>query len=405
MLSRYRKSLVSLFRRVHVLEADRVGKRLLALEIQEELLVRIGRAERRIRKARAANVQVKRSLSQRGNTRDASARLKALHQRRLDYISAQKTLITTLRSIGDAVAFIYGDRHELKQLVRDEDAGFITGKRGTRLERGILRAAFKWGATVVMNDLTNNLRYGDITAFRPDLWPDGDSPIMLIEAKSGRGGNRQRAERQLQATKEIMEYIRTNQRETEEGRYLRVEAKERSQHHFEAVTRLIKDLPEKGWSAAEIEPGLHYVVVSCAAPEDAIPQAFGFLKNSARQWIIINANDHKNVARGYYPFPLCIRDADSLFQFYSGEFVINVLVDLSHVNQSVAAENIKSNRWLAVGKWCPESPMKIGASGMSRPALSDILRGEFLSLRWFIDHILLGPMADTMNRLVEEPAP
>ena len=39
MLGRYRKSLVSLFQRVHELEADRVGKRLLALQIQEQLLV------------------------------------------------------------------------------------------------------------------------------------------------------------------------------------------------------------------------------------------------------------------------------------------------------------------------------------------------------------------------------
>jgi hypothetical protein len=105
MLGRYKKSVLSLFRRVHELEADRGGNRLLALEIQEELLARISRAERRIRKARAANVEVKRSRSQRGNTRDASARLKGMHQRGLHYISIQKSLITALRSIGDAVAF------------------------------------------------------------------------------------------------------------------------------------------------------------------------------------------------------------------------------------------------------------------------------------------------------------
>ena len=154
-----------------------------------------------------------------------------------------------------------------------------------------------------MNDLTNNLRRGDITIFRPDLWPDGDSPIMLIEAKSGRGGNRQRAERQQQAAKEIMSYIHTDQRETEEGRYLRIEAKERSQHHFEAITRLVKNLPAKGWNAAEIEPGLHYLVISCKAPNDVIPQAFEFLKGTARQWLAIDANNLKGSALGYYPFP------------------------------------------------------------------------------------------------------
>ena len=304
MLGRYRKSLVSLFQRVHELEADRVGKRLLALQIQEQLLVRISRAESRIRNARAVNVHVKRNLSQRGKTREVSAKLKDTHQRGLDYISTQKSLIMTLRSIGDAVAFIYGDRHELKQLARSEDAGFITGKQGTRLERAILRASFKWGATVVMNDLTNNLRRGDITIFRPDLWPDGDSPIMLVEAKSGRGGNRQRAERQQQAAKEIMNYIHTDQRETEEGRYLRIEAKEKSRHHFEAITRLLKSLSAKGWNGAEVEPGLHYVVISCNAPNTAIRQALEFLEGTARQWLVIDANDLKGAVLGYYPFRL-----------------------------------------------------------------------------------------------------
>ena len=45
MMKRYRKALVSLYSRVHELEAARVEKRLLALEIQEELLLRIVRAE------------------------------------------------------------------------------------------------------------------------------------------------------------------------------------------------------------------------------------------------------------------------------------------------------------------------------------------------------------------------
>ncbi len=327
-----------------------------------------------------------------------------MHQRGLDYISAQKSLLTTLRSIGDAVAFIYGDKHELKQLARGEDAGFITGKEGTRLERAILRASFKWGATVVMNDLTNNLRRGDFTVFRPDLWPNGDSPIMLIEAKSGRGGNRQRAERQQQAAKEIMSYIHTDQRETEEVRSFRIAVKERSRHHFEAITRLIRNLPARGWNAAEIEPGLYYSVVSCKAPSDVIAQAFEFLKGTARQWLVINVNDFKSFALGYYPFPLCILDAGCLFRFYNGELVINILVDISHVSQVVAAKSIgielTDNAW----KIIPLEPNESWGERYVTPRAVGQLAGEFLSLRWFIDHMLLGQMAEAMSRLFQEQA-
>ncbi|MDE1883912.1 MAG: hypothetical protein KGH70_08055 [Rhodospirillales bacterium] len=59
MMKHYRKALVSLYSRVHELEAARVEKRRLALEIQEELLLRIVRAEGGIRKVRELSHQIK----------------------------------------------------------------------------------------------------------------------------------------------------------------------------------------------------------------------------------------------------------------------------------------------------------------------------------------------------------
>ena len=402
MLDRYNNCLISLFKRVHELKSDRVGKRLLALEIQEELIVRIGRAESRIRKARNANNYIKFTLSQRGNTREFSSKLKSMYQQGMNYINKQRILITTLRSVGDALAFIYRDRHELKQFVRTEDAGFITGKRGARLERAILRLAFKYGATVVMNDLTNTLRHGDITIFGPDLWPDGDSSVRLIEAKSGQGGNKQRAERQQQAVKEIMTYIHTDQKETEKGLHVRIEARERSEHHFDAITRLLKNLPAKGWDSAEVEPGLRYVVIGCNAG-DAILQAFEFVKGGARDWLIIDANSFKKALLGYYPFPLCIRDAECLFSFYNGNFVINVAVDITHINQVIADHNIRveliDDAWkiifLEVDKDWGERYVMPRAVGR--------FAGEFLSLSWFIDNILLGNVTP-VSRIFQEAA-
>ena len=78
-----------------------------------------------------------------------------------------------------------------------QDAGFISGKVGLKLERNILKTSFKLGATVVMNDLTNTMRHGDFSLFRPDLWPEGGSPALFIETKSGNGGNKKRANRLL----------------------------------------------------------------------------------------------------------------------------------------------------------------------------------------------------------------
>jgi hypothetical protein len=160
MLARYKKGLMKLFKCIHELQSDPLGKRPLALEIQEDLLRRIGRAERLIRKTRAINRDIKATLSQRGNEHEESNALKKRYNAGKVKIDQQKTLLSVLRSIGDAIAFIYGDRWDLEQLAMKEDPGFMTGKRGARFERAILRRCFALGATAVMNDLTHTLRHG-----------------------------------------------------------------------------------------------------------------------------------------------------------------------------------------------------------------------------------------------------
>jgi hypothetical protein len=131
MLARYKKSLLELFKRVHELQSDPLGKRSLALGIQETLLKRIGRAEYLIKTIRKANGKIKMKISHRGNSREQSRELKKLYDAGDTNIDRQKTLISILRSVGDAVAFIYGDRWDLKQLALKQGAGFVTGKRGT----------------------------------------------------------------------------------------------------------------------------------------------------------------------------------------------------------------------------------------------------------------------------------
>jgi len=69
MLTRYKKGLMELFKCVRELQSDPLGKRLLALEIQEELLKTVKRAEYLIKKTRNANREIKAILSQRGNNR------------------------------------------------------------------------------------------------------------------------------------------------------------------------------------------------------------------------------------------------------------------------------------------------------------------------------------------------
>jgi hypothetical protein len=217
VLSRYKSGLIALFARVHRLQADPTGKRLLALEIQEELLLRIGRAERVIRRTRNEIDALKCRLAQRGNDRETSRQIKAQRIGAENKIELQREVLAILRAVGDAIAFIYGDRWDLTQLVKHETSGFITGKRGTRFERRAFRQVFHVtkDAVAVLNDVTHTLRHGDITVFSPTSWPEGR--FGLFELKSGRGGSRSRTARQSEALERVSNYLRTDVRQAEDG--------------------------------------------------------------------------------------------------------------------------------------------------------------------------------------------
>lgn len=129
-------------------------------------------------------------------------------------------LLVIFRYIGDAIAFTYIDKWDIKPMAFKESAGYLSGKKGARLERKILRESFSMGVIAILNDLTNCIRYGDITVPR-----DGKVRI-LIEAKSGRKGRiDDRYERQREQAKNIINYLDTDQTQSLYGKeqtYLRV---------------------------------------------------------------------------------------------------------------------------------------------------------------------------------------
>jgi hypothetical protein len=402
MLTRHKKWLLALFQQVNELRSDPLNKRLLALEIQEELLRRIGLAERLIRRIRSENRLTKKTLAQRNTQRDVARNAKVRHLAGEQRIAQQRILISILRSIGDSIAFIYGDRWDLKQMVLKEESGFITGKRGTRLERKILRKSFEVGATVVMNDLTHTLRHGDITVFRPDLWPEGGSPLLLIEAKSGRGGGNARKYRQLAAAKQVFDYLTADTREADGGIWQRVSVKEHPQYHFEEVTRMMMTLPHADWLMEEVEPGLHYVLINCSRETREYGSIFGDLFSRIHPFMI-SMNDMKEQTLAYYPFPLCIHNPDALFRFYNGEFVMFVIVDLEHVNKLLIPHSISVTL-----SGSDEYPWMVSSTGTgAAPELSTYcigfhpvgrLAAEFLRLDWLLENVVAGLAVDAMTK-------
>ena len=287
-----------------------------------------------------------------------------------------------------------------------EDAGFITGKRGTRLERAILRGAFAVGATVVMNDLTHTLRYGDLTLFRPDLWPEGESPFLLIEAKTGRGGNKGRAARQKVAMEQIAEYLSNDTREVEGYLCQRVSVTRFPEYHGDTFTKLAIALPRGGRIIEEVERSLYYILLDLdACKTHNCDEVFGpLLDKQSSPMMLLRVNDMKGQPCGYYPFPLSIRDPDVLFRFYNGEFVAYVFVSMDHVNAALAFDGIKIKLTHdVVNPWqiLPIDEIGIGPYVTFHPL--GRLASEFLRLDWLLKNTISGS-TDAWQQYLAGPA-
>jgi hypothetical protein len=281
-----------------------------------------------------------------------------------------------------------------------QDSGFISGKHGTRLERKILRKAFEAGATVVMNDLTHTLRHGDITVFRSDLWPDGGSPFLFLEVKSGGGGNRARMARQKAAINRVSSYLSTDRRDEDGGKWQRVAVYEPPRHHFEAATRMMIKLPHGGWLLEEVEPGLHYAFIDCAYKGD-YRRIFHDLFSSKRALFMLSVNDAKDQHLGYYPFPLCIQNAESLFRFYNGDFVMFLIIDLGCANTVLSPHGLGIEL-----SQSSEYPLRIFAAENISSEYGDAYIGfhpigrlgaEFLRLDWFLENMIVGTIRSAIS--------
>ena len=203
----YKKTLIHLFTELHRLESNPLELHL-CLEIQEILISKITYIERRIRKLRAACKVLKRTLATPQSRLDRSqALITKDHISQLEAsVSDYKSLLHIFRCIGDGLAFVYIDRFDIKPMSFKEDPGFISRKKGNKLERKILRSVFLIGGVAILNDLTHSLRYGDLF-----VWTEKGR--FLLEVKSGRHKD-ERAKRQIEDIQSILNYL--NDDETHE---------------------------------------------------------------------------------------------------------------------------------------------------------------------------------------------
>jgi hypothetical protein len=388
MLIAYRRSLLELFSKVQQLSPVPHRNAELSLEIQEILIRRITYVERIIRKLKTEIKEYRRELGTKRSSplsKQEAEQIKQAVEADLYRIDRYNELIFIFKSVGDAIAHTYISKWDIKPMGFKESPGFISGKKGSRLERQILRRSSEKGVTVILNDLTNCLRYGDITV------PRGDGPFMLVEAKSINKKQKkldQRGKRQLEAMNKINSYLASDTIRDLfgiRGPVVRFSVKEEERNHIPRLNKLIEQGLINGEAYDEVEKGLFYFVSTHSRPEK-----LEVILRRCKEPIVGFAHLFKYENLGYYPFTLAIKNPLALYKFYLGSLVIVVIIDSAIIRKRFEHDGFSVEirmdevRPIILSRQGLEAPITIGNHLFNR------VFAEFLSLEWLLDELANG---------------
>jgi len=310
-------------------------------------------------------------------------------QRYQAQVDEYHNLLSIFRSVGDALAFIYLDKWDIKPMAFREDAGFISGKKGAYLERRILRDAFKSGRIAIMNDLTDSLRYGDVTLLT-------EQGVLLVEAKSTRRANR-RTKRQEEALDTIEGYLATGYAKDLYRPGWQIQRRplhKQERHRRRELNELIRDAYAGTRNHVQVEDGLFYYIETTQTSA-ILDHLTSFLSDidgrcsETRLAFYLNLLKHDMVA--YYPYVLSIEDPQALFDFYSGDLILLVLIDGEVMTKRLASEGLalsfhEDEEQSLVVDYLSPGNKEIGPMSISRHFFWRV-PCEFLSLDWFLEEI------------------
>jgi hypothetical protein len=403
MLHLYQNTLLDLFGRVQLINADPDGSHAECLAVQETLLRKITYAERKItrlkRRCRELKAKLRNPDPALRLNREQAAIIKEEISTAKFICDEYRRLTIVFREIGDCLAFTYLDKYNIKPMAFKEPPGFVSGKKGTRLERRCLRRAFAGGYLAILNDLTNCLRYGDLTI------PVGGMP-KLIELKSGKSSG-EREDRQIEKMSRLSEYLTTD-RVTDwyhPGVMTRLAFEQEEVNHRNQLNELIAIALQSHSSYRQVEDGLHYLVV---APPPGVEPDFHALSDIAPSFrnppvaVIVNQLKQNNVA--YFPFPLSITNPQHTLKFYNGDFLIMIFLDTDFVlsylqHNGISAQFVDDAEWKLTLRNDSPSDGELHEAKVSEHFMSRLF-AEFLSLSWLLDVIIQHVKRPNMQLLV-----
>lgn len=387
MLKSYRKTLLNYFERIQKIKNNPLECKKDCLSIQEALIKKILTIEHKLKNQKLKINNYKRILCNKNAITDRLSAQGIKHQ--MDngkyMIEEYQYLLHLLREIGDALAYVFINKWDIKPLAFKESPGFISGKKGLKYEQKILKEIFQKGNVAILNDATNCLRYGDITIVDEGfLWP--------IEVKSNINLS-DKDKKQLKKMRDIVNYIYTDKTDELYGTKIdakRFPVKNKEVNHIQEINNLIKKAFIKGGCWEEVEEGLYYCVM-LDFYQEYLSDILQRLKKPAICEIV---NNFKYSNTAYYPFTLSIDDPEILFKFYCDDFVVIIFVDTEIIEKrfndiglkvefNFDSEYIMSIQSLTELNYPEIKEIRVGVHFFNR------IYTEFTSLEWVIKETIV----------------
>lgn len=403
MFTHYRRSLIEMCQNVHDLERKPLYQKVsndLCLDIQIRLLQKIIYIEKRISHNRGILKELNLKLKLKKDVPLSKTQASGLKNEIFSLnglIDEYQYLLLTFRTIGDALAFTYLDKWDIKSQAFKNSPGFISGKVGLTNELKIFRLAFSVGGVALLNDLTNCLRYGDVSVVN-------NQRSLMIEVKSGHNKNA-RILKQITDLESLRDYLNTGRSDKEHG-YQGDEVERSLIHspeinHIERLNTIIERAASRpeGFCLEQVEPGLYYGVAYFVSENfgNAIANITGI--NNANKYIICDVNELKQKGIGYYPFSLSIFNPNAWYSFYAGDLVIVILASFEVIQHRI--KSYGGSLKFDLQKDFALEITDMGGTGkhlISKHFLGRLFH-EFISLEWLLDEIIYRWGPPNSNRL------
>ena len=329
MFNRYRKTLLNLLTDIHNAREKPFKNVTKWRVIQEKLIKKIIYIENQIRlqkkEIKDLNFFRKNPLNRLSKTESFTVKNKIEQKEYL--LDEYRWLLDIFHSVGDAIAFTFLHKLDIKPMTFKQTSGFMSEKAGLKKELRMFRYSFRCGIIAILNDLTSSLRYSDITLITKD-------GAKFIEVKSSENRNN-RTDRQKENAQRVFKYLETDVTEDLYDIGQKMERRELGSpeiNYLTTINQLIEVSKSKGFVYNLVEPGLLYFVSHNESSLDEDITTV-FKNNGIEKPIAFMLNTMKFPEQGYYPFSLSITNPNNYLDFLKGDFTIIIFVDLRYVDK------------------------------------------------------------------------